>query len=291
MTTATARADIHSPTNLITEDYDFLGCLDWGGSGEPDPQAARARMELINRVVVQAGRKWAHVHDSNRQCDHCGAHLRYAALMLHRPTNTVLVVGETCLDNRFERASADFHNLRKQAELDRQQQRIKKARAAFAEKNPDVAWLADGEIPEVIAWSGFVCSIAQRLRSNGEISERQVAAVRSAFVKAQENAARRAAQEAAAPPAAPVIEGRILITGEILTVREPDEYATFPTWKMLVRDDRGFRVWGSVPSALWEAGLRNLKGRRVSMTATVERSQKDEAFGFYSRPTKAGLLP
>ena len=33
-----------------------------------------------------------------------------------------------------------------------------------------------------------------------------------------------------------------------------------------------------------------LKGRRVEFTATVEVSDNDPAFGFYSRPSKASLV-
>ena len=59
-----------------------------------------------------------------------------------------------------------------------------------------------------------------------------------------------------------------------------------PTGKVeingIVQDDRGFKVWGSVPSK-----LENVKGRSVSFSATVQPSEDDEKFGFFKRPTKA----
>jgi hypothetical protein len=95
---------------------------------------------------------------------------------------------------------------------------------------------------------------------------------------------------------------------------------------MLVKDDRGFKVWGSIPSCLQlfdievseeiEADhverIRNNghdvkhvdgkwilttqqqrsldKGDRVRFTATVTPSNDDAKFGFYKRPTKAELV-
>jgi hypothetical protein len=51
---------------------------------------------------------------------------------------------------------------------------------------------------------------------------------------------------------------------------------------MLVQDDRGFKVWGSVPSNLYDA-----KGRSVSFSAAIQPSEDDDKFGFFKRPTKA----
>ena len=51
---------------------------------------------------------------------------------------------------------------------------------------------------------------------------------------------------------------------------------------MLVKDDLGFKVLGSVPAKLAKA-----KGRSVSFSATVQPSEDDEKFGFFKRPTKA----
>jgi hypothetical protein len=55
---------------------------------------------------------------------------------------------------------------------------------------------------------------------------------------------------------------------------------------MLVRDDRGFKVWGTVPSSLPNTD----RGDKVTFTASVERSNNDETFGFFKRPSKATLI-
>jgi hypothetical protein len=93
----------------------------------------------------------------------------------------------------------------------------------------------------------------------------------------------------------PVVEGRIQITGTVVSTKTVDSpYGT--QYKMLVLDDRGFKVWGSVPSAIhiiedcYDQQRALIREDVVSFTATVKKSDRDESFGFFSRPTKAKLV-
>jgi hypothetical protein len=80
-------------------------------------------------------------------------------------------------------------------------------------------------------------------------------------------------------------EGRVVITGTVLAFkRQGSEYGDI--LKMLVQDDRGFRVWGTVPKSLDDAERES----RISFTANLTQSDKDSKFGFFKRPTKAALL-
>lgn len=281
-TNTTKRTDVHSPTNLKTEDYEFLDCIDWGGS-DVGAAAAAHRVAVINRVIVQPKRRWAHVHAS-MQCDHCGARIRYAALMLHRPTNTVVEIGETCLDNRFSVASSVFQQMRKDAQLDREQQRIKRARDTFVKANPDLAVLNTDELPRELAWNNFLADLSRKLKQYGELSEKQCDWARRIISDAQaQNAARDAKRAAEAmQPKTECPTGRVEIKGEVLTVKWQD--GMFPAYKMRVRDDRGFAVWGSVPRS-----IDPKRADRVRFVASVEPSKDDPTFGFFSRPTNAVL--
>lgn len=65
---------------------------------------------------------------------------------------------------------------------------------------------------------------------------------------------------------------------------------------MLVLDDRGFKVWGTVPAALerdehggMTVGTIAEKGDRVTFTARLEPSSDDETFGFFKRPRRSTL--
>jgi hypothetical protein len=116
----------------------------------------------------------------------------------------------------------------------------------------------------------------------------------------EEQAARRAQAQAAAerrqadratdapaasqadPEEAELREGRYEVVGEIVSTKE-----TYGRRNMLVRVDGGeCRVYGTIP-----AGLNGVqRGDRVRFTATVERSDTDDTFGFFSRPADAAQV-
>jgi hypothetical protein len=106
--------------------------------------------------------------------------------------------------------------------------------------------------------------------------------IRDAVWEAQRQAEHLAAE--------PIIEGKQVILGNVLTVREQNSDWGW-TIKMLVKDDRGFKLWGSVASSILDQcdSLESLKGQRVTFTATLKASDDDDKFGFFKRPTKAAI--
>lgn len=98
-------------------------------------------------------------------------------------------------------------------------------------------------------------------------------------------------------------EGRHTFTGEILGHRsEPDGFGGSVT-KIIFLDDRGFKLWGTCPSAFWQVEGKNeynehtilsyrdeIRGLRVQFDATLQISDRDDKFGFTKRPTKAIVL-
>lgn len=306
---STKRTDVHSPTNLVTEDYDFFSCGDYGTSNEPP----------YNPLITPMGKQllddgWRFGGVSGGGCDHCGARLRYYALMLHRPSHTIIRIGETCLDNRFALASSEFHKLRKAAKLNRERLVMAEVRKAWSADHGDViSYLADqvtraearyGYVPEPgyddCGRFEFPLSLHAQLMRKGTLSERQVAAVRKSIVKQAEFDARDAAERATAEkcPAE-----RTLITGTVLSAKV--QHSNFgEVTKLTIKDDRGFKVWGNCPSSLEQiqrqgptvsefspAGFLGPigKGDRISFVATITPSDKDEFFGFYKRPANANL--
>lgn len=322
------RTDVHSPTNLTTEDYEFATGGDFGGTSDPawtdfDALTALAadgwKYAASPRALCENPAVENPEEASGCTCQHCGAHLRYYAVLKHKPSRELIIVGEQCLSNRFARATAEFKRLKKNAELQRMDQRIVKARAAFAAANPTVfEFLADyneafgsGSKP----YDGFYSSLWAQLTRKGELSAKQIAAVERSIERQPEFEAKRAefeakrAEEKAA--ATPVIEGKIQITGTVLSTKFVDNDFG-GALKMLVADDRGFKVWGTVPSSIASQGYHDVKltdeatgsreyaewiatpfackGAKVTFSATVERSRDDESFGFFKRPTKASVL-
>lgn len=287
------RNDVHSPANLVPENYEYIFAAD-----NNTPWVLRAGdfgLEVSRKLGQSQLDRHCH------QCHHCGAHIRYFAVLEYKPTGEYIAVGETCLE-RFEMTSNEFHALRKAAELDRQKQRIKTAIMDFTCANPDLAFMADstGETtPEASQENSFIADVARKLRIYGELSERQIDAVRNSLVRDQQFAARKAAEAASPKVLIPVVEGKQTITGEVLTVKWQD--SDFGgSLKMLVKDDRGFKVWGTVPRSL-DYSARNhetnefietkaARGDRVAFSATVEAKAGEVGFGFFKRPTKGVIL-
>lgn len=117
----------------------------------------------------------------------------------------------------------------------------------------------------------FRADLASKLYRFGSLSDAQIAAVQKGLDRAKAEAEQKAA-------AGPLAEGRYEIEGEVVSVKWVDsQYGS--TRKILVKLDCGNKVFGTSPRAL-DAG----RGDRVTFTATVERSNDDPHFGFFSRP-------
>jgi len=143
----------------------------------------------------------------------------------------------------------------------------------------------------------------------GKLTEGQCEAVRKAIAreaewkatKKAEWIAKAAAERADAPD---LPEGRIEITGVI--VGEKVVESDFgQVRKITVKDDKGYVVYGTIPSAIEvkivdafydneykqdENAKLKFVGARVTFAAAVTPSKDDPKFGFYKRPTKPKLL-
>lgn len=160
----------------------------------------------------------------------------------------------------------------------------------------------------------FVIAMAEALQypaqADKPFSDRMIEATRKVIAKRTERQV-----EAAAHPAP---TGRVAVTGEIVSCKvQESDFGT--QYKVLVKDDQGFKVWCSLPSAqrseqhdlfydwVQEKGsylgdfgpwcffvgtgdFQGVKGRRITFTATLEPSKDDVSFAFGSRPTKGAWL-
>ena len=127
--------------------------------------------------------------------------------------------------------------------------------------------------------------IVGKLVKWGSISEKQMAFVGKLAEQCDGYKAKQAAYEAkkaderANNEDVPETDERITIEGEILSVKYNEDWGIY---QMLVKDDRGFKVWGTQPSKASDTD----KGDRIKFDAKVTRSNKDSQFGFFKRPTK-----
>lgn len=162
--------------------------------------------------------------------------------------------------------------------------------------------------------SAFVRSMAEQVQFVSEarrpFTEKMIESVRKVI------ADRSAKAEHAASHPAP--SGRVAVTGTITGTKIiENDFGT--AYKITVLDDKGFRVYVSIPRAqadiarddfidrITEAGssiydfgsgcwfvgterYEGVKGRRITFTATLEASSDDASFAFGSRPTKGAWL-
>lgn len=281
------RTDVHRPSapEFDPADYEDLAGYDFNPEW---PGVNGDASRLIQRLTTE-GVRFSGVHGGGR-CDHCGARLRYAALLRHRPTNTLIWVGERCLDGRFELSASEFTRLRKAGRLNRERQAKAAKIEQLVDEHPLLAELTYEQALEEA--SDFVWDVAFKFRRYGELSERQIEAVERAILRDVEWRERRVrwdterAVEDAAAEDAP--SGKTEVTGTVLSTKWKDhEFGS--TLKMTVKDDRGFRVWVSVPKSIHVNGEpRN--GDRVRLVATLRPSDDDPKFAFGSRPTKGEVL-
>lgn len=309
------RTDIHRPSapEFDPEGYECFGVFDLATSARdyvgPSPAATVS-------PLVDAGWSFSGAPHGSGQCSHCGTRIRYAALMGHTATKTLLYVGETCLDNRFALTKADFDALRKTSSLNRERNARSTRLESLLAEHPSLAYLSyahnigeagaryefDAQWGEEVrvrntAWierttSGknisTLSSIWERISRYAEISDR--AAHYADLVMGwlddaeQRLAAREAATAALTEAGVEVPEGRMTIEGTVLSTKFVDN-GYGGSLKMLVRHESGWKVWGTVPSSIDVD-----KGSTVRFTATVTRSTDDALFGFYSRPTKAVVV-
>lgn len=300
------RTDIHRPSapEFDPESYTCVGV--WDMSPEyPNPAAVENRLRVINGLI-DAGFHCG--HGGSRQCGHCGTRIRYAALMVHKTAKEWIYVGETCLEGRFEAlTAAEFKSLREQARLNRERATKQERIAALIEANPVLVTVNDAD---ALAKCGvFVNDVADKLRVNGELSERQIEAFGQAVARdlerAERNESREAERQAKVDAGVRVPTGKVTVVGTVVWegFRE-DSYSGNMVHKMVVAADEGWKVWVTVPTSLhgtgsmvWDEASQSHKyeggvkvGDKVSFVATVTEKEGDPTFGFAKRPSKAQVI-
>lgn len=264
--------------DFATENYEYKASVsfdEWGG---------KDRVQVINWLLNE-GYAFDSENGKGRHCAHCGQFLTYAAIVVHTVSNKMIYIGETCLQNRFELATADFQRLRKAGQLNRERMRKDERIAKFYAEHPELF-----DLDALAEYDSFMESINASLCAKGELTDRQIEVaiksapkVRERIVQIKEREVKKAeliAQGVVAP------EGKVAVEGEVVSLKLTEDYGYGSTLKMTVKTDAGWCVWVTVPSAL--NGVE--RGERVQFTATLTRSDSDSLFAFGKRPSKAKNL-
>lgn len=307
----TERNDIHRPSEIIPEDYEFVAFDYIGGSDLGAIMMLKVEKEKFFAHMNRTGGRFSG-HDHGGSCFVCGAYASYLCTWYHAKSNAYIQTGEDCA-RKLDMSYGDMNAFRRA---------VGTAREAHAGKKKAIAILADAGLMR--AWETYaaeyprhaencsihlnswnepvegscVCDVEVRrseynryeestsrdivgkLVKYGSVSENQLEFLRKLLVKIDRRPileAQRAAERAAAQdcPA-----GRIRVTGVVLGLKEvEDNYSRFggTNCKVLIQATEGFKVYGS-------RFLNVCKGDTVDFVATIKPSDKDVKFGFFKRP-------
>ena len=138
------RTDIHRPSAIIPEDYDFVGFRYDGYSGMFADRHEDNRSEIVAHIVRTGGKYASHNHGGS--CHVCGANASYLGIFHHPKTNTYICTGEDCADKL---SGGDWDAFRK---------RVQSANERIARDERAMTFLANEGISE--AWGVYDDAIA-----------------------------------------------------------------------------------------------------------------------------------
>jgi hypothetical protein len=279
------RTDIHRPSVIQPQDYDFVGV--WYDPNE-EFEIGSAYMLRMERENIMAHMKktqgrWAR-HEHGGTCHVCGANAQYLAVFYHGATNEYIRVGEDCTEKMDMGEPERFATARRAA---------KNARDAIAGKKKALLILKDLGLEA--SWKYYETteylpeyeeSTCQDMVANlvryGSFSDKQEEFLRSLLHRIENREAIKAQRAAEKASAQDCPTGRVKIKGTVLSLKEVEgNYGK--TLKMFVKTTEGYTLWGTVPGSLHSIE----KGEEVIFTATVEPARDDKKHGFFSRPVRA----
>jgi hypothetical protein len=317
----TTRRDTHKPSLLDPSEYSFLGVFYQGSSDDLMDAYAYEMTALEDEIRTHNATQFDGNHAAKLTCDHCGATFAHGAVFLHNPTNEYITVGHICANDTIglpTKAAAARRAAEKKAEAAKIARESLAAAEQWKRENPLIGeflqsvadnsatyhdameqWNAEGctgpapKSPETN--HPFLHSMVHTVNRYGSLTPRQADAVLK-FKRSIEERASKTEQRKAdeITPTTPVVEGRREITGTIVATKWSEDRGFGSQPKMLIVEADGNKVWGTVPEHGFltdeDTGatlqLDALRGMAVTVTAKVERSNDDEHFGFFSRPSK-----
>lgn len=333
------RNDIHSPKNIVTEDYEFVTICTF------EPDFGTIGLEAFIDHRKQTGGQFStHSHGGN--CMVCGAYMKDYAIFFHMPTNEYIRTGCDCaahiesghtdafrrvaqlrraakarseamqaitealdsagileqvegyfhegelggpifgfnIENKYEKEYEDSQynleiNFKKISDLYARE----KERPLFGDVVDDLpVFMIERAKAEVFIIADIIRNC---VKYKSAPSEKQLNFMKNLCSRLSDlkNKAFKFKEERENAEDAP--EGKTTIRGSILSVKaKEDAYGI--SIKMVVKDDRGFKVWCTRPTAIREAN----KGDRVEFNVTLKPSPDDPKFAFGTRPSKARIL-
>lgn len=289
------RTDIHSPSNIVPQDYRYLlsFCNGQNAGTFGFPINAKEIME-IRRARP---RDFANIHGGNYDCDICGKSYNEGELWEHIETKELITLGHICAES-YHLCADDAEFEAEKAKAVRQRARQAKMEAkqnAIAELFEDNKGLR--EAFEAAKTHPIVSDIHNRLMQYGNLSEKQIALV----IKIATQQVERATKQEQEFINVPRIAGRQTIIGKVVATKYSDFYIGYGQYRgsvkglFIVDTPQGqWKTWGTISDTLFD-GVNGayqdfIKGKTIQFDAVVKVADNDPKMSFFSRPSKASIV-
>lgn len=277
------RTDEHRPSAIEPADYAFVACDHVQIASFGDAHFAIAQRKLIqDHMAVTGGQYSQHAHGG--VCMVCGnTQAQYTSLFYHAKSNTYVRVGSDCSEKIF---NSDFGLSKFRAQVEDVREYIagkQKAQALLADMGLSQAWDIFTSAERVGYETLTIVDIVGKFIKYGSVSDKTVNFLRALVARINNRPVVEAIREAEKAASASCPTGRIVVEGTVVSTKTQSTQFGI-TYKMLVKHASGYKVYGTIPSS-----ISVQKGDVVTFTATVEPSNDDRTFGFFSRPAKASV--
>lgn len=317
------RTDVHSPSKIQPEDYYFVAMGYQKIEDLGSAMCMKVEREKLQAHMASTGGTYSkHGHGGN--CHICGARCIYTAIFFHVPTKTYIRTGMDCAE-KLDMGDTDmFRTFRKDVKdaLKRKAGKAK-AKAMLEGENLSRVWeLAEMDFEVLASMQKRRDLVSMRYTDRnveidnspltfeenvflkkesardklvdvvsgiiryGDISDKQLSFLKN-LVEQFDNAEMhiKAEIEARANTVDCPNGDKIKITGTIVKFSVTENAYGYRN-VMTVKDEKGFKVWGTKPKSLDDA----IEGSKVEFIANINQSDSDSKFGFYKRPTKVKIL-
>ena len=279
------RTDIHRPSVIQPQDYEFVGV--WYDPNEEfeigSAYMLRFERENIMAHMEKTKGRWAR-HEHGGTCHVCGANAVYLAVFYHQGSNEYIRVGEDCTEKMDMGEPERFATVRRAAKNARDAiAGKKKALLILQDLGLEAAWKYYETTEYLPEYEEATCqSLVANLVRYGSFSDKQEEFLKTLLHRIENREAIKAQRAAEKAQAQDCPTGRMAVKGTVLSLKEVEGHYGI-TLKMFVKTVEGYTLWGSVPK-----GLQDIKrGEEVAFTATVQPSDSDKKHGYFSRPVRA----
>lgn len=278
------RIDIHAPSAIVPEDYEFVAFEHIKLEGIGACAAIIANRELIRSHMAHTKGKYSN-HAHGGVCMVCGnAQAVYTVIFYHAKTNTYVRMGDTCAQ-KTEMSYGDMNYFMEACRIAAKLAKGQKAAVAKwveagLERALAIALEARTVNQDTQRWESGnkLESMLTTTEQHGVLSDKMIKAALWLSDKHDNHAKLQQEREQERAAAADCPSGRIRVEGTVLSVKKQESVFGLVT-KMTVKAKEGYIVWTTVPRSMSVE-----REQTVVFTATVTPSPDDKKFGFGKRP-------